>query len=259
MSNFCEFYNNIINLISFVAIIPRLKYMESIVMSFHKIKLAIYALFLTNYFGFKLKQKRDSVEKKRMRLEYSETLLKKLKISVEVENEDRLPKEGQYLIVSNHRGIIDPLIIEIALKKTSIFGLWISKKELYNSPFFGLFVRNAGGVLLDREKSQMSGFFADIKKGVKEGSSIFIFPEGTRNKGEASLLEFKEGARIIALKNRLPILPVYIKTHTDKALGSSLNDKNIRQTITIKIGDMIDYRKKGDLEKLYREMFDSLH
>jgi 1-acyl-sn-glycerol-3-phosphate acyltransferase len=217
--------------------------------------MAIYSLFLTNYFGLRLKNIDNNLEKKRLRVEYSKALLGKLKIAVEIKNQDRLPTEGQYLVVSNHRGIIDPLILEMALKETSIFGLWISKKELYNSPFFGIFVRNAGSVLLDREQSQMGGFFADIKKGVKAGASIFIFPEGTRNKSEKSLIEFKEGARIIALKNRLPLLPVYISTHTDKALGTALNDKKAEQTITIEIGELLDYKERSNLEELYRKQF----
>jgi len=224
-------------------------------MNFNKIKLATYALFLTNIFGFKLKKIKEPLEKKRVRLNYTQTLLAKLQISVEVENQEKLPKDGQYLVVSNHRGIIDPLILETALKDTSIFGLWISKKELYKSPFFGMFVQNAGSVLLDREKSQMGGFFADIKAGVKEGSSIFIFPEGTRNKSEKELIPFKEGFRIIALKNRLPILPVFIRTHTDEVLGVSLNDKNAHQTVTIEIGDIINYKEKRNIEELYKEMF----
>ena len=224
-------------------------------MNFHKIKMATYALFLTNYFGFKLKKISNILDKKRLRVEYSETLLGKLKISVEVKNREKLPKDGQYLVISNHRGIIDPLILEIALKETSIFGLWISKKELYNSPFFAVFVRNAGSVLLDREQSQMGGFFADIKKGVKTGASIFIFPEGTRNKSDKPLIEFKEGARIMALKNRLPLLPVHISTHTDKALGNSLNDKKLEQTISIEIGNLIDYKDRSNLEEVYRKQF----
>jgi len=224
-------------------------------MNFNKIKLATYALFLTNIFGFKLKNIKEPLDKKRIRLHYAKTLLAKLKIDVNIKNEKNIPTQGQYLVISNHRGIIDPLILELALQKTDIFGLWISKKELYNSPFFGVFVRNAGSVLLDREKSQMGGFFSDIKSGVKEGSSIFIFPEGTRNKSEKSLIEFKEGFRIIALKNRLPILPVFIRTHTDEVLGTSLNDKNAHQTVTIEIGEMIAYKEKRNIEELYKEMF----
>jgi len=101
----------------------------------------------------------------------------------------------------------------------------------------------------------MSGFFADIKKGVKEGNSIFIFPEGTRNKTDAPLAAFKEGSRIIALKNRLPMLPVYIKGNAAEVLEEALKDSSKKREITISIGDIIDYKEKGDLETLYRERF----
>jgi len=224
-------------------------------LNFNQIKQAVYALYLTNSFGFRLRKIKDPMEKKKLRLAYSKAQLDVLNIEIKVENAEKLPKEGQYLLVSNHRTIIDPPIIEIVLEDTKIFGLWVSKKELYNSFFFGLFVRNAGSVLLDREKSQMSGFFSDIKKGVKEGSSIFIFPEGTRNKTDAPLTPFKEGSRIIALKNRLPMLPVYIKGNAAQVLKDALNDSSEKREITIIIGDLIDYKEKTDLKTVYRERF----
>ena len=224
-------------------------------MTLHKIRLAIYALFLTNYFGLKLRSAKESKEKKSLRIDYSKTLFSRLNLSVEVKNREKLPLNGQYILLSNHRGIIDPLVVELALQDTDIYGLWISKKELYNSPFFGLFVRNGGAILLDREKSQMGSFFADIKSNVKKGDSIFIFPEGTRNKSSKSLLEFKDGFRIIALKNRLPMLPVYIRTRTDEVIANLLNDKTLKQTITIEIGDIISYRERGNLEEIYQKQF----
>jgi len=225
-------------------------------MTFHKLKLAVYSLVLTNFYGLKLKLAKTTMEKKRIRLEYAKTLFQKLKINIEIRNEDIIPKDGKYLLLSNHRGIIDPLVIEIALSKSNIYGLWVSKKELYNSPFFGLFVRNGGSILLDREQSQMSSFFTDIKRAVKNENSIFIFPEGTRNKSDKSLLEFKEGSRIIALKNRLPILPLYIKTRTDNVLGNFMKDKTIEQTIIIEIGEIIDYKQKDNLQEIYQNKFD---
>jgi len=231
---------------------------EGYLVTVNTIKQLLYGLYLTNSFGYRLKKTDDPIEKKRLRLAYSKAQLDTLHISVHIENKEKLPKEGQYLIVINHRSIIDPPIIEVALKDTDIFGPWISKKELYNSFFFGLFVRNAGSILLDREKSQMSGFFSDIKKAVKRGESIFIFPEGTRNKTDKPLTVFKEGSRIIALKNRLPILPLYIKTNAGKVLKNVLDDSRLEQKVTIVIGDMIDYKEKTDLETLYRERF-SLH
>jgi 1-acyl-sn-glycerol-3-phosphate acyltransferase len=225
-------------------------------MTFHKLKLAVYSLVLTNFYGLKLKLAKTTMDKKRIRLEYAKTLFQKLKINIEIRNEDIIPKDGKYLLLSNHRGIIDPLVIEIALSKSNIYGLWVSKKELYNSPFFGLFVRNGGSILLDREQSQMSSFFTDIKRAVKNENSIFIFPEGTRNKSDKSLLEFKEGSRIIALKNRLPILPLYIKTRTDNVLGNFMKDKTIEQTIIIEIGEIIDYKQKDNLQEIYQNKFD---
>jgi 1-acyl-sn-glycerol-3-phosphate acyltransferase len=224
-------------------------------MTFNAIKQGLYGLYLTNSFGFRLSRTDDSMEKKRLRHAYSAAQLKTLNITVKIKNKEKLPKEGSYLVVINHRSIIDPPIVEVALEDSTIFGPWISKKELYNSFFFGLFVRNAGSILLDRDKNQMSGFFSQIKKAVKRGESIFIFPEGTRNKTEKSLTTFKEGSRIIALKNRLPILPLYIQSNADNILKYALANKTLQQEVVIEVGDIIDYKDRTSLEELYRKNF----
>ena len=132
-------------------------------MPLNQIKMALYALVLTNKYGLKLRKTNDPVEITKLRLEYAEVLLSKLSIDVEVIGKEKIEQGVQYLIISNHRSIIDPLVIEIALKNKGIHSLWIAKKELYNSFFFGVFTRNSGSILLDRESSQMGSFFNDIK------------------------------------------------------------------------------------------------
>lgn len=224
-------------------------------MNLKQISIAIYATYLTNKYGFKLKKAKTSQERIDLRFEYSQVLLDKLNISIEVLKKEKLPKDGQYLLISNHRSIIDPLIIEIALRDTKVDGFWIAKKELYNSFFFGTFVRNAGCILLDRESSNMSAFFKDTKEVVKEGHSIYIFPEGTRNKENTPLSEFKEGSRIIALKNRLPILPVYVRTNANDILKEAIVNRTKDLKIEIEIGDIIEYKDKTSLEKNYRKQF----
>jgi len=219
------------------------------------LKMAFYSTYLTNKFGLLLKKVKTTSERMNLRLEYSHTLLNKLNISVTVLNPEKLPKDGNYLLISNHRSIVDPLIIEQALQSTGVKGYWVAKKELYNSFFFGTFTRNAGTILLDREAASMSGFFKDTKAVVKEGHSIFIFPEGTRNKEDTPLSSFKEGARLIALKNRLPILPVFIKTNANKVLKEAINERTKDLNIDIEIGDTIDYKDKTPLEENYRNMF----
>ncbi|MCB4760641.1 MAG: 1-acyl-sn-glycerol-3-phosphate acyltransferase [Sulfurovum sp.] len=224
-------------------------------MTLREIKQFLIALYLTNSYGLKLKRTRDSMEKKRLRLEYSQKQMKTLNIEVRVENIHKLPQEGQFLLISNHRTIIDPPIIEIMLKNTKIFGFWVSKKELYNSFFFGMFVRNGGSILLDRRQKQMTGFFSDIKMSVKGGDSIFIFPEGTRNKTDKQIGTFKDGSRIIALKNKLPILPVYIKGNAAEILKEAIRDNSVRREVTVEVGDLIDYKNKQDIQEIYKEQF----
>lgn len=225
-------------------------------MTLHRIKTAIYALYLTNKFGFKLTGEHTAKDVTKIRLHYAETLLSHLKISINVKGTDKIVKGQQYLIVSNHRSIIDPLIVEIALKNSGLNGLWIAKKELYNSFFFGMFTRNAGTILLDRESKTMSPFFTEVKNKVKSGYSICVFAEGTRNKTTQTLAEFKEGAQIIAIKNRLPILPVFIETNANQALESSLKNSKDALSATIIIGEQIDYKDRSDtLQTLYKSRF----
>lgn len=224
-------------------------------MNLKQINMAIYATYLTNKYGFKLKKVITAKEKKALRLEYSQTLLSKLNISIKVLNKENIPNDGKYLLISNHRSIIDPLIIEIALKDSPIHGYWVSKKELYNSLFFGSFTRNADSILLDREAANMSSFFKDTKDVVTKGDSIFIFPEGTRNKENTPLSSFKDGARLIALKNRIPFLPVFIKTNANEILKDAINNRTKDLEIEIQIGKLIDYKDKTPLEENYRKMF----
>ena len=224
-------------------------------MNFKLITMAIYATYLTNKFGFLLKNAKTKEKQMLLREEYSHTLFSKLRINVNVINKDKLPQDGKYLLISNHKSIIDPLIIESALVNTKIRGYWVAKKELYNSFFFGMFTRNAGSILLDRESKNMSSFFKRLKEVSSGGDSIYIFPEGTRNKENTPISSFKEGARIIALKNRLDILPVYIKTNANEILKEAINKRDKDLTIDIEIGDIIDYKDKTSLEENYRNIF----
>ena len=224
-------------------------------MTINQILKALYATYLTNSYGFKLKKVSTKEEKKELRLGYAQTLLDALKIKVEVINKEKIPQDGKYLLVSNHRSVIDPLIIELATRESKIFGYWVAKKELANSFFFGVFVRNAGTILLDREDAKMGDFFSNIKKCVKDDTSVYIFPEGTRNKTENDLGEFKEGSKIIALKNRLPILPVYIQSNANQTLMDSLKDGKQTRVIKIEIGDMIEYKDRTPLVDNYKKQF----
>lgn len=226
-------------------------------MTFNQLKMAIRSTYLTNLYGFKLKKMTNLRDRKVLRAEYCAKMLEDLNIEVKVINEQNIPKDGNYLLACNHRTIIDPLVVEVATRYHDIQGYWIAKKELYNSFFFGLFVRNAGTILIDRDASAMSGFFKEIKEAVKEGDSIYIFPEGTRNKSEDEALgEFKSGSQLIAIKNRLDILPVYIRNRADKITAEAIEDSSQRRVVEIEFGELISSKdRETSLQDAYKKTF----
>ena len=225
-------------------------------MTFNQLKMALYSTYLTNLYGFKLRKAIGLKAKKDLRAEYCAKMLEDLNIEVKIINEQNIPKDGNCLLACNHRTIIDPLVVEVATRYHNIQGYWIAKKELYDSFFFGLFVRNSGTILIDRDASQMSGFFKEIKQAVKDGDSIYIFPEGTRNQSEETLGEFKSGSQLIAVKNRLDILPVYIRNRADKITAEAIEDSSQRRVVEIEFGEMISYKdRETSLQDAYKKTF----
>jgi 1-acyl-sn-glycerol-3-phosphate acyltransferase len=129
---------------------------------------------------------------------------------IETDGKENIP-EGACLFVGNHRSYVDILATYINIDGGVGF---ISKIEMDRFPLFNLWMRGINCLFLDR--SDIRQGLKTILKGVeelKEGYSMFIFPEGTRNQ-EKEMLPFKEGSTKMAEKAKVPIVPVAI-TGTD--------------------------------------------
>lgn len=123
---------------------------------------------------------------------------------VEVLKNSGLPSPP-YIIVSNHQSLLDiPLILGYV--DPSI--LFVAKEEVSKIPMIGAFVREMGGVFIDR-KSTLNAVKAlkKVVERIEEGRNVVIFPEGTRSyNGE--LGEFKKGSLKIAKRTGVKIVPV---------------------------------------------------
>ena len=122
---------------------------------------------------------------------------------------DKIPRNSAVLYVGNHRSFYDVIFTGA---KFFAPGGYIAKKELGNVPLLSWWMRYIHCKFLDRNDMKAGlqmviESVADIKNGI----SIFIFPEGTRNKGEeGTLLPFHRGSLKIAEKAKCPIVPVAI-------------------------------------------------
>ena len=139
------------------------------------------------------------------------TLIYRLKV-VGAENE---PKEGPFLVCSNHISAADPVLISAAAKNQISY---MAKKELFKIPLLGGLLKSCGVFPVDRGGKDVSA----VKKAIsllKEGNCVGIFPQGTRRPGvDPRETELKTGAAMIAVKADADILPVFIhrKNNTPK-------------------------------------------
>lgn len=127
--------------------------------------------------------------------------------------QDRVPQDIDtgVLYVSNHRSYYDiPVFIIAAPTLTGM----VAKKEMNKIPVLRRWMNNINCLFLDRDNIREG--LKTILKGIdyiKDGYSMYIAPEGTRNQGD-EMLPFKEGSFKMAEKAKAPIIPVSI-SNTD--------------------------------------------
>lgn len=137
-------------------------------------------------------------------------ILKTSGVTVTVKGMENIPKDSPVLYVGNHRSYFDILV-----GYTTVPGLvgFVAKKEMEGYPLLSDWMANVNCLFLDRKnlKEGLKTILEGIEK-VKRGVSIWIFPEGTRNKNESilELLPFKEGSLKIAEKSGCPVVPVAV-------------------------------------------------
>ena len=129
-------------------------------------------------------------------------------VSVTYIGEDRIPKDTPVLYVGNHRSYFDIVMTYVRVPRTTGY---ISKVEFLKIPLLSNWMKNLHCLFLDRSdlKAGMKTILAAIEE-IKNGVSICIFPEGTRNRTDAPLLEFHAGSLKIAEKAQCPIVPMTI-------------------------------------------------
>jgi len=120
---------------------------------------------------------------------------------------ERLTEQQPCIYVLNHQSGIDVMTYGSLYPPKTIL---IGKKELRYVPMWGLMYESFGNILIDRKnRSQSVGGLNQAMQALKtKGLSIFIFPEGTRNRSGVGLLPFKKGAFHMAITAQVPIVPV---------------------------------------------------
>lgn len=111
-----------------------------------------------------------------------------------------------YIIMANHRSFADPMALAIKVKKYEI--RFIGKRELAHGRLKSWLFSGLHMILVSRHATDMAAM-RQCMQTLKDGHILGIFPEGTRHQPEM-MQEVESGTAIIALRARVPLLPVYI-------------------------------------------------
>lgn len=138
---------------------------------------------------------------------------------VEIKGVENLLRNEPQILASNHQGAFDILALQAFIP---IQFRWVAKTSLFKIPVIGWSMSLAGYVGIERERasSAYKSIEAAAEK-VKNGTSVLIFPEGTRS-ATGELLPFKRGSFLLAVKSDVPVIPISIQGTKDIMKRSSI-------------------------------------
>lgn len=170
--------------------------------------------FIACFIGRKDERKKVAFTQAMVRVVFR-MILGILGAKVECEGVEKVPKDEAVMYIANHRSYCDILAGYLTVPNLTSF---VAKKGLGKVPCLSRWMRYLKCLFLDREnqKEGLKIILQGIEQ-IKEGYSVFIMPEGTRNSGEG-LLPFHEGSFKLSTKTGCAIVPITMK-NADKAIG----------------------------------------
>ncbi len=177
---------------------------------------------------------------------------------VELKGRENLKKGKVYVIISNHQSAYDIVL----LYRLMTHFKWVAKKELFSVPVIGWNLMLNRHVKLDRKsvKSALK-MIQDSMNHLRTGSSMLIFPEGTRSE-DGQIKRFKDGAFMLAKKAGVPILPVVINGSFE--LLKKDGTVKLKQKLTLQIlpeisVEAMNPKEPGELAKEIQQLFTEKH
>ena len=129
-------------------------------------------------------------------------------ITHELKGKENIP-DYPVIVVSKHQSAFETFALYYYLKKS----FFIHKKQLFYIPIFGQYLMKHNMVSIDRagQASTMRKMITDVKKKLDNGSTIIIFPEGTRKKPGAKA-DYKTGFIGIYNSSKRKLQPVALNS-----------------------------------------------
>jgi len=139
---------------------------------------------------------------------WANSILWVVRARVTVTGAEKLAPNRSYIYMPNHQSNAD---IPVLLGRLPVQFRWLAKAELFKIPIFGRAMRKVGYISIDRS-DRKSAFesLARAAQTIRNGTSVLIFPEGTRSP-DGRILPFKKGGFVLSVDAGVPIVPIVIR------------------------------------------------
>lgn len=155
--------------------------------------------------------------------------------TVRVRGRARIRPGVAYVLASNHQSLLDILVLFRLYKHFK----WVSKASMFRVPFVGWNMSLNRYIAIRRgDKTDARRMLEACGAALDGGSSIMIFPEGTRSP-DGELREFRHGAFTLALRHRAPVVPILVDGTLDALPKHGLTLRNAAD-IVVEVLEPID-------------------
>ena len=139
---------------------------------------------------------------------WANSILWVARAKITVSGAEKLDPDRSYIYMANHQSNAD---IPLLLGRLPVQFRWLAKAELFKIPIFGRAMRGVGYISIDR--SNRKSAFESLERAaqtIRNGTSVLIFPEGTRSR-DGHMLPFKKGGFVLSVDSGVPIVPIIIR------------------------------------------------
>ena len=125
---------------------------------------------------------------------------------------ENVPLTGPLIIAANHASLVDaPLVAAVIAPRRRPFAM--GKRELFENPILGWWLRRAGAFPIDRRGDAISALRRALDV-LEKGGCLAIYPEGTRVKPGQRRAP-KAGVAFLSARTGAPVVPVRVLGTTE--------------------------------------------
>jgi len=164
---------------------------------------------------------------------------------------ENIPRDGAFIVASNHVSNLDPFLIGLSLQRRTSY---MAKDILFRNKILKCMLQSVEAFPVRRGSADVWALRETLRR-LKRGMPVVMFPEGTR-KISTTEKKIQSGIGFLAVKGDVPVVPVHIDG-SDKVLppGAKYPQRN---RVTISFGKPLIFSKEQSYSEIVMHVMNEI-